>query len=236
MQGQNGSREKAKRGAAVLEIIGAVIGVCALLLVCWVFRDRITADQIVAHTPANQAAAVLLMLFLFAIKSCCVLIYCGILYAASGRLFSLPLAIGVNLLGTVVMTSVPYVLGRKAGSRYVARLTDKHPSLRILNESGGISAFLSLMVRLTGILPSDLVSAFFGATKMPYGKYICTTVIGFVPMIIAFSVMGMSIHDVTSPAFIISVCVQLGTMMLSCVIYAFSRRKKRFKKQGDRKC
>lgn len=215
----------------VMRILGNAVLVlcfCLLLTLCIVYRDKITADEIVKLTPSNRPAAVLLILLLFAVKSFCIFIYCGILYAASGMIFSFPMAFAVNILGTVIMTSLPYMVGSKVGSKYVDRLMEKHKKMAVLKElHTGNGFFLSLMIRMAGLLPSDPVSAFFGANGMAYGKYIISTVLGFLPMITAFTVMGMSIHDVRSPAFIAAVCAQLGIMAISCVAYVvFHKRHK----------
>lgn len=218
-----------------LKVAAAVIFtvlVCALLAVCFIYRKQITAEKIIQFTPQNQVAAVMFMMLIFAAKSLCVFIYCGILYAACGMVFSAPIAICVNILGTVVMTSVPYIIGKRAGGKYVEKLVEKHPKLTMLKEAQGKNSFfMSFIVRLTGILPSDIVSAYFGAVGISYGKYVFSTVLGFLPMIVTFTVMGMSAHDATSPAFIISAGLQIVIMILSGVSYMLMRKKEKNRKR-----
>lgn len=220
-----------------LKIISTVLFtafVCALFVLCLAYREQITADQITKLTPKNQLAAVIFMLLVFALKSLCVFIYCGILYAACGMVFPIQLAVLVNILGTVVMTSVPYLIGRNAGSRHIEKMLKKHPKMSVLKKAQDKNSFfLSFMVRITGLLPSDLVSAYFGASGITYGKYILSTVLGFLPMIIAFSFMGMSAHDITSPAFIISAGLNLVIMILSTVIYILILKKGKKGKEKD---
>ena len=212
----------------VIATVLMVALVCALLAFCFQHREQITADQIIRFTPKNQIVSVTFMCLLFALKSVCVFVYSGILYAASGMIFSVPVAMLVNILGTVVMTSIPYFIGKKAGSRYVEKMVEKHPKMAMLKEAQEENSFfLSFMVHIIGHLPSDLVSAFFGANGISYGKYILSTVLGFLPMITTFSIMGMSAHDVTSPAFLISALIQLGIMIFSSILYMLIRKKKR---------
>lgn len=127
------------------------ICVCTVLVLCFLYRDRLTADQIAMLTPKNQFAAALLMILLFALKSFCVFIYCGILFAACGMIFPLPAAILVNTLGTVAMTSIPYFIGKKAGSRYIEKLIEKRPKMVALKEkegkTDGFCPFLSVSPR-----------------------------------------------------------------------------------------
>ena len=50
---------------------------------------------------------------------------------------------------------------------------------------------------------------------------------GLLPAIVNFSVMGKNIHDVSSPAFRISVVLEIFLMLLSVILYYIWKRKKR---------
>lgn len=75
----------------------------ALFILFVIYREQITADQITKFTSANKTADVLFMMLFFAVKSFCVFIYCGII-------FPTPYAILINMLDTVIMTSMPYFI------------------------------------------------------------------------------------------------------------------------------
>lgn len=203
-----------------------LMSVGLLFIFCVIYRDKITAAEITKLTPANQVTAALMMLLLFGVKSFCIFIYCGILYAASGMIFPLPIAFAVNICGTVIMTSIPYWFGRKTDMHYMDELIGKYPKMAFLKAAQGKdSFFLSFITRIVGILPSDLVSAFFGASTIPYKKYILSTVLGFLLMVSAFTMMGMSVHDVTSPTFIAAASAEVLIMIISCIFYAVVRKK-----------
>ena len=87
----------------------------AIVCVCFFNRDRFSVDEVLRFTPSEPWLAAVIMLLLFALKSLSVVVYCGILYAADGILFPLPVAILMNILGTAVMVSVPYFIGRRRG-------------------------------------------------------------------------------------------------------------------------
>ena len=97
-------RQTQDKGHNILNIVGKAIGIglwASLIIVCIVNRDKITAEGIVGLVPQNSWLSVIILLMLFAVKSVSVVIYSGILYAASGILFSLPIAIIINIIGTV---------------------------------------------------------------------------------------------------------------------------------------
>ena len=192
----------------------------ALVLFCLINRDSITVDSIVAFTPENLLLAVLVMLALFAVKSVSVFIYCGLLYAASGILFPVPLAILVNNLGNVIMATVPFWIGKKAGVGLVDELTAKHPKLAFMKEIPNQNpAFLSFFVRIIGILPSDIIGAYLGATGISYKRYIIGTLVGMFPQTVTFCLMGMKINDPGSPEFIASLIFEICLIVVSTTAY-----------------
>ena len=134
-----------------------------IILICLINRDKITVDAIVNFTPGNKWAAALVIWLLFAFKSISVVVYGGLIYAASGIMFSLPVAIIVNTVGTALMVSIPFFIGKKAGNGTINKIVEKNPKLEVLRSVPNKNElFISFFVRLLGILPSDLVSMYLG--------------------------------------------------------------------------
>ena len=197
----------------------------AVILGCFLHRDEITAERIAALASGNRLAAAVLLLGLFALKSVTVVIYVGLLYMASGLLFPLPLAIAVNLAGSAVMVSLPFLMGRRLGTGAVSRMAEEHPKLALLRDAPRQNAlFFSFFVRIVGCLPGDLVSMYLGACGLPYGKYLAGSLLGLLSAVLSFAVMGKNIYDVTSPAFLIAAGVEVGLMVLSLLLYPHWRR------------
>lgn len=198
-----------------------------VLLLCFCSRERFTVDGVLSYTPESPALAALFLLLLFALKSLSVFVYSGILYMASGILFPLPIAIALNVAGTVVMVSLPYFLGRRVGEGLLDRLMEKYPKLEVLRKiQTDHELLLSFVTRTVNILPSDILSLCMGALGIRYGKYLAGSVAGMLFSITAFPVMGSSIMDPASPRFLLSVGVQIAATAVSlvgCWIY----RKKR---------
>ena len=108
--GRNTGPRRIRRYQIVLAFVWA-----AVLVLCFLNRDRFTVDGVLAYTPQNTILAALFMMFLFALKSLSVFMFSGILFAANGILFPLPQAIALNSLGAGIMVSLPYWLGRRLG-------------------------------------------------------------------------------------------------------------------------
>ena len=200
-----------------------------LFLFCFLNRENVTVDNIVRLASANTLYAVIIMFALFAIKGATVFIYGGILFAAVGIIFPLPLAIAVNIVGIAIMTSVPYFIGKKSGAKLAEKLMKKYPKLESVLNMGNSNGFLTVLtVRLIGILPSDIVGMYFGVSGVSYVSHLCGSVAGLLPTALSFTVMGASASDIRSPAFIISTAFQVILIALSFTItYVLHRKKKK---------
>ena len=212
----------------IIRRILAVLFWMFLVLICWSRREHLTLEGILNFTPERPVTAVMVMLGLFLLKSITFVIYGNILYAASGILFALPAAVLLNIVGSAIMASVPYYMGRKAGAGFLDTLTSKHPKLSVLKDvpqKHPLSS--SVMIRLLGLLPGDLVSMYFGAGGASFNRYLAGTLIGLFPSIVIFSVMGMSAGDITSPAFRISATAEIILVLTSFIILICLRKRVR---------
>lgn len=70
---------------------------------------------------------------------------------------------------------------------------------------------------------------YLGASDISFGKYVCGTMLGLFPSVIAFSVMGMSADDLGSPAFVLSAVAEVGLCLMSVLLYVLWSKKKKKK-------
>lgn len=200
-----------------------------LIVLCLIYKDRITVESIVNYTPENPVLAAGIIIGLFAFKSITFFLFSGILYAVDGILFSLPAALLVNTIGTAVMASLPYWIGRSKGQNLLLQLCEKYPKLEMLRSIPNQNEFLiSFLIRLLGCLPLDVVSMYLGASGICYNRYVLGSVLGLLPQMIAYTVMGMSSDDITSPAFVISLCCEIVLIAASgAMLLVWRKRRKR---------
>ncbi|MGM9606081.1 MAG: TVP38/TMEM64 family protein [Oscillospiraceae bacterium] len=197
----------------------------AIILACLLHRDDLTLEGILRYTPENLWAAAAAMLLLFALKSLSMVIYAGILYAASGILFPLPMAILVNLCGAAVMLSLPYFLGKKTGASAVDYIRTKYPKTQALHELRAkndlVFSFAARIIRV----PSDVASLYMGAVGVDYKKYLLGSMLGILPHTITYPIMGMSVKDIHSTQFVIALCAELAYIAVTAVIYGIYRKR-----------
>ena len=206
----------------------------AVILVCFWNRDKISVEGILRYTPQNPLLAAIIMLVFFAFKSLSLVIYSGILYATNGILFPLPVAFLINLLGSVIMLSIPYRIGKKTGKAAVDSIREKYPKTKVISEFRMKNDFFfSYVIRIIRI-PSDVASLYMGAVGVNYLQYLSGSLLGMLPHMITYPVMGMSVSDVSSPAFLISFGAEILYIVITTAAYALYR-KRREKKKPDEK-
>lgn len=204
----HGASHDGSRGASRPEKIMRAAGVILWIGLIGIFllnRDRITVESILEKTPRNPWEAVPLMLVFFGIKGMSMVMYAGILYTVSGLLFPLPLAVAVNLLGTAVMVTVPWLCGRFVGGDAAARFDAKYPAAARLAAFREKNDWLfSLGVRTFGGLPSDPLSLYLGAVKLDWPALVFGGVVGYLPKAVTLPLMAQHADDPSSPVFVIS--------------------------------
>ena len=206
-------------------------GVKVVLVLIWLtfigvvfhFRDRITVETLMAYQPKNLFLAAMGMVGVFALKGVSIVIYSGLLYTVTGLLFPAPLAILVNILGSFAMVSIPYWIGRKTGNGTAQYIVAKYPKAAAIQKLRSDNDFLfGFLVRIVGHLPSDIVSVYMGAIGMPYGAYIAGSMMGMLPHMITFPLLGGSIRDWHAPVFWVALCgeaVYVAGSVLLCRNY-----------------
>ncbi len=227
-QAPSGSQQQKTLRIARNVALGLIwIGIIVLLII---HRKELSAEEIARYTPKNPWLAVIVMLALFALKSLSIVIYSGLLYAANGILFPLPAAIVLNLIGTVIMLSLPYWIGRRNGASAVDEIRKKYPKAEVIHDLRAKNDFLfSFLVRMIR-LPSDVASLYMGAVHVEYKKYLLGSLLGMLPHAITYPIMGMSIQDIRSPKFVISLCAELAYILITSAVYTVYRKRNQVSK------
>ncbi len=204
-----------------------LIGLCVLGGLFFISGRTVTVEDILNYTPSEPLLAACFLWLAFALKSLSLVFPVYVLFAVSGQIFPLPVALAVNTVGIAVTMTIPYLLGYAAELDYSEKLLKKYPKLqeiRRLRENS--SFFLSFLARAIGVLACDVVSLYFGSTRMKYIPYITGAVLGFLPDLICATLMGQKIEDVHSPAFWLVVAINLLCCLSSYLLYRWYKKKK----------
>lgn len=206
--------KRLKVGKIVLVLIWV-----GIIMICVFNRKSISVDGILQYTPENPFLAGTVLLLLFALKSVSIVIYSGILYVVSGMIFPLPVAILMNLCGSLIMLSLPYMIGKKTGTAVIKHIRTKYPKTEKLHdlrkENDVFFCFVARIMRI----PSDVISFYMGAVEVDYKKYLLGSMLGTIPHTITYPIMGMSVSDISSPQFIIALCAEVIYFGITTLLY-----------------
>lgn len=210
---------------------GKLIVLCfwlVLFLILFSQRDKLTVERIVGYSPENMVLACAVILLLYGVKGCTMLINGYILYIAAGIMFPTALALVINLLGSVIMITIPYILGRRGGVAMLNKLMTKYQKLEALRdkpkENPRQTAFL---LRILGVLPCEIVSLFLGACELDFWKYLTGSLMGLIPSLISTTIMGVYASTPGSPQFIIAAVIWAVGAGSGLVLSYVEKKKKR---------
>lgn len=201
--------------------------ICLLLAAGYLIVNQgASVDTLLAFTPKDPVKAALVLLMLYALKSATIFFPLIILEIAAGHLFSTWTALGINFAGTLIVLTIPYLIGRAAGMEAIQRLTQRYPRFgKILSKQQDNALFLCFFLRIISCLPGDVVTMYLGATKTPFWKNVIAGAIGILPGMILATRMGSNIQNPGSPAFWISAILMTILTTLSVLLYYLYRRR-----------
>jgi len=174
------------------------------------------------------AVAVYMILF-SAVKSFALVFPVAILYALSGIFFeSLWQALLVNAIATALSLSLPYFMGRFTGRAMMEALRRRFPKVKRLDDFAGANDFaLVLLMKISGILASDLSSLIFGALDIPYRTYILAANLGMLPLNIMWTLLG-SRGDLSNPrTFLYILPIVIFTVLCAVAVKKFEKNNKK---------
>ena len=182
-------------------------------------HGQLGVSDLLRYQPQNMLLAMLAMLGLFLLKSVDFLMESAILYALSGIMFPLPAALAINIIGIVILSIVPYCIGRKLGTPILERVYEKHPKFRHAENLNKKSEFvLVLLMRCVGF-PITETGLYMGAKGYDFKVYLLGSELGLIPIMIPFTVMGDTAADFRSPVFLSAAAVELAIVLLAFWYY-----------------
>lgn len=205
------------------------LAICAAFIIVPLASGKeITVQAVLNYTPDTPLAAASVILLLYALKSMSFVFPVVVLQIATGHLFPTPYALLINFLGRAVTLSIPYWVGRFSGSDMAETLIRKYPKLEALcSRQSRKPLFISFLLRTLCFLPGDAVSLYLGATKIPFPHYLAGGISGTLLGVVLSTVLGSSITEPGSPAFLLSALLMASVAVISTIWYAYSDRRKR---------
>ena len=167
------------------------------------------------------------MLCAYAVKSLSVVFPISLLYLASGVIFPLWLAWGVNLLGLWICITLPYWVGRISGRELAQSVIRTYPkAARVSEVVSRNRVFTAYLLRVVGLVPGDVVSILMGALGMEYRGYLAGSLLGLLPGMLIQTALGGYADRPASPLFWLLCLLMLLVSAASALAYAKKFRKR----------
>lgn len=159
------------------------------------------------------------VLFLYAFKSIVSLYPISFLCLLTGAIsFSVGLSFAVNVLGIVILVSLRYFWGRRRGGGGLQRLLSLNGDIRVFLEQDGKAKSLMLFIfRVTPSFPVNAVSQIYGGMGYDYVDYTLISLLGFLPKLVSYIIIGSNWQNPLSNAFLIPLIIAFTLTGLSLI-------------------
>ena len=187
-------------------------------------NGQLGVKDLLSYQPESKILAAFVMCGLYLLKSVDFLMQTAVLYAVTGIMFPLPIAILINIIGIAILSVVPYFIGRKLGTPILERIYAKHPKFRHAeNLDKRSELILTILLRCIGF-PVTETGVYMGAKGYDFKSYLLGSELGLIPIMIPFTVMGDTAADFRSPVFLTAAAVELVIVIAALLLYRRMRK------------
>ncbi len=163
-------------------------------------------EDSVAAIP-DKGVVILAILLLYLAKSV-IPIPTSAVCVIAGMVFQTPLAVIINVVGYIGLITIKYFWGKRLGSGFIYKALCKYENIeRILTSDAAAKDGLLAAFRVIPVCPINTVSQIYGAMEYDYYKYIFLSILGFLPRIISYSMVGRHVYNPFSLAFMLPLVI-----------------------------
>lgn len=150
----------------------------------------------------NKLAALCAILLLFAIKAFVPVVPLSVIFIASGMVFKNTASGFINILGFCVLCSLKFLWGRRYGGggthRFLASVNSIQSFMKL---HGNGNKWMLVLLRFVPFVPINTVSRLYGATSITLWEFLFYSVLGYLPRLVSWGVVGCNITNPFTPSF-----------------------------------
>lgn len=182
----------------------------------------------VVAAASGLGVAVSAVLGIYLLKSVLFVVPASIIYIYTGMAFDMPIALAVNLAGIAIEVTVTFWLGRFLGSGYVEKkIRGKKWGEKLMNTQQKNKLSFLFGVRVLPAFPIDFVSLFLGASGTGFLPYFFVSVLGIMPRVILFTILGDGLYDYIPMELLVIIAISSIPVALVVWLVLYSRRKRK---------
>ncbi len=187
-----------EKNKSTLKVIIRVAVAMAIFVLAIINYEKLKNIDIRAIVNASNSffIAVITIWGVYLTKSVLFIIPASLIYISIGMAFEPLTASLISLVGIMIEVTVTYFLGLFLGGEYVNNQLAKTKAGKKILDMKLNDSFLALLpIRALPVFPIDFVSLFWGASKCKFHRYFFASVIGIMPRVILFTILGDGIYD-----------------------------------------
>ncbi len=198
----------------MLKKTGFKILIASLMFIAlYLFWDDIQALQIqeLVNNVENIFVASLILLGTFTLKSLFFFLPLFLIFISSGMILPIIPAAILSIVGVTIEFSLTYLYGYFLGTDLVEKIVSKYPKFdEIVSYRSSNNIKVAFFLRLAPVMPEP-VSLVLGATGNNYIEYILASVMGVMPKLLIFTLIG---NAIINPITSIDVAVFVGAILI----------------------
>lgn len=195
------------------------------------FLGKLSEFEMAVASIPNKWMVIVAILLLFLARSV-IPIPITVLCVIPGMVFPTGYAVAINISGFLILLTTKFYWGKRLGGGAVTKIFSRYDNVRRMFESNGKgSAWLLLAFRLVPSFPINPVSQLYGAMGCEFHKYLWISLLGLMPKVISYSVIGRNVYDPFSMAFLLPIILLLlisgvSTLGVNIFLNIYSKRNK----------
>ena len=193
-------------------------------------KDTLHEFELSVAEIKNPSIVVAVIIILFAAKTFVPVLPISAVCIITGMVFNVPISLLIDCVGLLIEFTIRYYYGKKRGGGYVHKILQKYDVVREAIElDGNGNSMLLFVFRLVPGFPLNTISQLYGAMEFGYARYIVTSIIGMLPKIYVYTLIGRAVYDPLSPKFIAPIIALIVLSSVVAVIYDYVISKKKQK-------
>ncbi|MDR2753290.1 MAG: VTT domain-containing protein [Oscillospiraceae bacterium] len=201
-------------GALLLVVAGALIGLLFFknsppLLAAYeqYLRRMEDVENLVLNLGIVWKISVAVLL-LYALKSIVPFFPISVMCFITGATLPIFMSFSVNILGLIILLSIKYWWGRRRGGGQLRRLLGLNKDVSaFLQRDSKSKPWLLFVFRVVPSFPVNPVSQIYGAMGFDYADFVLISLLGFLPRLISYSIVGSNAFDPLSVPFLIPLVI-----------------------------
>ena len=213
------SDRKKPYAQTILQILFAVVFFGILLWIVLRFH-KMGINGLAQHLRENYIWGVIIVLLLYVVKAFLFFLPVSVICIAVSLVFHPMVALCLNFAGYTLEIAAGYFAGKIWDKETIIKKLSKNQAFQtILGKLGNSNIITIILLRFIPFFPNDIMSAFFGITKIQFQRYFLGSILGCLPWIIGYTLAGSAIQTPVTARFIIPVVLLLLGIFAAAFYY-----------------